>query len=103
MQTFQFNVQDSSGQTVRTFTKTCTQAEANAVIDKFYDDTYWVAGIEVHEVNETDDNWVPGCGGTEVPFTYSGVRYLYVWQPSTGKHGWLNMDTDIVQEESPCQ
>lgn len=44
-----------------------------------------------------NDNWIPACGGTETPFvSRSGVRLLYVWQPSTGRHAYLNMDTDMI-------
>lgn len=40
--------------------------------------------------------WYPACGGTEVPFyARSGARLLYCYQPSTGSHAYLNMDTDI--------
>jgi hypothetical protein len=43
------------------------------------------------------DNWYPASGGTETEFhTRGGYRLLYVWQPSTGKHAYLNLDTDIV-------
>lgn len=42
-------------------------------------------------------NWYPACGGTEVPFrTRGGHTLLYVWQPATGRHAYLNLDTDIV-------
>jgi hypothetical protein len=47
--------------------------------------------------------WLPACGGTETPFfTRSGRRVLYCWQPSTGKHAYLDCDTDIIltDEES---
>lgn len=47
--------------------------------------------------------WLPANQGTEVPFaTRTGFRLLYVWQPTTGKHAYLNLDTDIVltDEES---
>ena len=41
--------------------------------------------------------WVPACGGTEVPFTTRNrYRLLYCWQPSTGRHAYLNLDTDII-------
>jgi len=44
-----------------------------------------------------NDNWIPACGGTEVPFTTrSGYRLLYCYQPSTGKHAYLNCETDII-------
>ena len=40
---------------------------------------------------------VPACGGTEQPIQYGHYRWLYVYQPSSGRHGWLCMDTDIVE------
>lgn len=41
--------------------------------------------------------WVPACNGTEEPFTTrNGIRLLYCWHPSTGKHAYLNCDTDII-------
>lgn len=44
-----------------------------------------------------NDNWVPACGGTEKPYvTRGGKRVLYVYQASTGKHAWLDCDSDII-------
>ena len=43
--------------------------------------------------------WQVGCGGHEVPFTYGHTRWLYVFQPSSGRHGYLNLDTDIVHDD----
>lgn len=41
--------------------------------------------------------WVPANGGTEVPFhTRSGRRLLYCWQPTTGRHAYLDCDTDLI-------
>lgn len=40
---------------------------------------------------------VPACGGTEEPFVVNGTRWLYVYQASSGRHGYYNMDTDIVE------
>ena len=41
--------------------------------------------------------WLPASGGTETPFfTRSGTRLLYCWQPTTGKHAYLNCDTDLI-------
>ena len=43
------------------------------------------------------NNWHPACGGTETPFmSRGGLRLLYVWQPSSGDHAYLNCDTDIL-------
>ena len=41
-------------------------------------------------------NWQPAAGGTETVFTTrSGIRLLYCYQPSTGKHAYLNVDSDM--------
>ena len=43
------------------------------------------------------DNWFPACGGTEVPFvSRSGRRLLYCWQPSSGRHAYLDLDSDLI-------
>ena len=42
-------------------------------------------------------NWYPACGRTEEPFyARSGRRLLYCYQPSTGKHAYLDCDTDLI-------
>lgn len=42
-------------------------------------------------------NWYPACGGTEVPFnTRTGRRLLYCWQPTTGRHAYLDLGTDMI-------
>lgn len=44
--------------------------------------------------------WVPACGGTEVPFTTrNGFRLLYCFHPSTGKHAYMNLDTDMIMTD----
>lgn len=48
-------------------------------------------------VAEKANRWVPGCGGREVEYkNRNGVRVLYVFNPATQQHGWLNLDSDIV-------
>lgn len=49
--------------------------------------------------NEKRDVWLPACHGTEEPSPDG--RWLYVFNPASSKHGWLNLHTDIVQEDSP--
>ncbi len=45
-------------------------------------------------------NWVPACGGTEVPFmSRSGIRMQYLFQPSTGIHAYINCGTDIIMSD----
>lgn len=47
--------------------------------------------------NDDEGDWVPACGGTEVPFrTRTGRRLLYCWQPGTGRHAYLDCDTDLI-------
>ena len=42
-------------------------------------------------------HWYPACNGTETPFTSrSGKRLLYVFQPTTGKHAYLDLGTDLI-------
>ena len=47
------------------------------------------------------DAWVPACGGYETPFLHNGTQWLYVFNPAREEHGYLNMGTDIVQENPP--
>lgn len=48
--------------------------------------------------------WVPAAGGTEEPFrTRTGARLLYCYQPSTGRHAYLNMDTDLILSEDEAR
>lgn len=43
------------------------------------------------------ENWHPANGGTEVPFrTRTGRTVLYCWQPSTGRHAYLDCGTDLI-------
>ena len=49
-------------------------------------------------------SWYPACGGTETVFTSrTGIRLLYVWQPTTGNHAYLNVDTDIILTDEEAQ
>lgn len=42
-------------------------------------------------------NWYPACGGTETPFrTRTGRTLLYCWQPLSGRHAYLDCQTDII-------
>lgn len=46
-----------------------------------------------------DDRWVAACGGTEEPFEHQGRRLLYVFNPATGDHAYLDLATDLVSED----
>lgn len=49
-------------------------------------------------------NWFPACGGTEVPFTSrSGKVLLYCYQPSTGKHAYLDCGTDLILSDEEAR
>jgi len=49
-------------------------------------------------------NWEPACGGTEMPFiSRSGRRLLYCYQASTGSHGYLDCDTDIILSDEEAR
>ena len=47
--------------------------------------------IYMQAIERGDDTWVPACGGHEVPFTYEGRQWLYVFNPAKGMHKYLNM------------
>ena len=41
--------------------------------------------------------WLPANGGTEQPFvTRSGRRLQYLYQSTTGKHAYIDCDTDVI-------
>lgn len=44
------------------------------------------------------DRWVPAGGGLETPFKYRGTRWLYCFNAAEQRHGYLNLDTDIVHD-----
>ncbi|RCW63981.1 hypothetical protein DET61_11622 [Marinobacter nauticus] len=39
---------------------------------------------------------VPACGGTEPISVIKGRRWQYVYQPSSGRHGYLDVDNDLI-------
>jgi hypothetical protein len=42
-------------------------------------------------------NWYPANGGAERPFkSRSGRMLLYCYQPSTGRHAYLDCGTDLI-------
>jgi len=49
-------------------------------------------------------NWFPACDGTEVPFTTrTGMRLLYCYQPTTGRHAYLDLGSDIILTDDQAQ
>ena len=56
------------------------------------------------EAKAEQGNWIPACNGTEKPFpTRSGRILLYCWQPSTGRHAYLDCSTDIILSDDEAQ
>lgn len=57
--------------------------------------------LAARDAKAQQGNWIPACGGTEVPFlTRTGRRLLYVWQPSTGRHAYLDCQTDLILSDA---
>jgi len=72
-----------------------------------FDDLFRVeAGIgrPLGSPRSRNDNWVPANGGTETPFvTRTGRRLLYCWQPSTGRHAYLDLGTDLILTDEEAE
>lgn len=52
--------------------------------------------LDARQAKAEQGAWIPACGGTEVPFyTRTRRRLLYCYQPSTGRHAYLDCDQDI--------
>jgi hypothetical protein len=48
--------------------------------------------------------WIPANGGTEVPFwTRNNRRLLYCYQPSTGRHAYLDVQTDLILSDDEAR
>ena len=55
---------------------------------------FWIA------MGQGADRWVPACGGTEVPFRCRGGKMLlYVYNPSIGKHAYLDVESDLILDD----
>ncbi len=60
--------------------------------------------MTMRTTDKSQGNWYPACGGTEVPFvTRTGKKLLYVWQPSTGNHAYLNCETDLILSDEDAR
>jgi hypothetical protein len=56
--------------------------------------------VDAISIARSSDDWIPANGGTETPFvSRSGARLLYCWQPSTGRHAYLNCDNDCIMSD----
>lgn len=48
--------------------------------------------------------WEPAAGGTETPFrTRTGRTLLYCYQALTGRHAYLDVDTDLVLSQDGAE
>jgi hypothetical protein len=52
--------------------------------------------LEARQSRAKRGAWVPANGGTEQPFTVRGYRLQYLWQQATGRHAYINCDTDVL-------
>lgn len=60
--------------------------------------------LEAIDRQKAQGNWYPANGGTETEFkTRLGRRLLYCWQPSTGRHAYLDVATDIILSDEEAQ
>jgi hypothetical protein len=60
--------------------------------------------LDARAARAAQGDWYPGCGGTEVPFTTrTGARLLYVYQPSTGRHAYLDMGSDMILSDADAR
>ena len=51
--------------------------------------------LKQSEAKRNQGNWVPASGGTETPFfTRSGRKLLYVYRASTGRHAYLDVQSE---------
>lgn len=41
--------------------------------------------------------WRAACGGNEVPFTFEGEQWLYVFDGK--RHGYLRLSEDVVYDD----
>lgn len=49
-------------------------------------------------------NWEPACNQTEEPFfTRTGRKLLYCWQPSTGRHAYLDCALDMILSDDEAR
>jgi hypothetical protein len=53
-----------------------------------------------NKLDREQGDWFPACNGTETPFkTRGGHTLLYCWQPSSGRHAYINCETDMIMTD----
>jgi len=60
--------------------------------------------FRIAQAKRDNGAWTPACGGIEKPFTSrGGHRLLYCWQQSSGRHAYINLDTDIALSDDEAR
>lgn len=60
--------------------------------------------LEACDEAKNQGPWTPGSGGTETVFqARSGKRLLYCWQQTTGKHAYLDVDSDLILSDEEAR
>lgn len=63
-----------------------------------------IADMPLAKKDPQQGDWLVACNGTEVPFTTRNRRrLLYCWQPSTGNHAYLDLDTDLILSDKEAE
>ncbi len=72
------------------------------IADNYHSDI--TAMLAASDRRKEQGNWIPANGGTEVEFkTRTGRRLLYCWQPSTGRHAYFDLGSDIILTDEEAQ
>lgn len=62
------------------------------------------AVLKQREDWKAQGDWYPANGGSEKPFqTRMGRRLLYCYQPRSGKHAYLDCDTDLILSDEDAR
>ena len=57
--------------------------------------------LDERDAKAREGNWVPANGGTEEPFlTRTGARLQYLYQPSTGRHAYIDCNSDTILSDA---
>ncbi len=84
------------------FTKTCTSYCSQRKDGSL---THTLAcDIARRQAKAEQGRWIPANQETETPFTTrTGKVLLYCYQPSTGRHAYLDCGTDIILTDEEAQ
>jgi len=51
--------------------------------------------INAKQARDEQGAWIPAGGGSEKSFRHGDYTYQYMYQPSTHRHAYLCLDTDL--------